>query len=85
MFRGGDHQGGRPPHARRVPGPQLSDLQAELATLTGNRVVPVEAEEAAALENLGAPTLPLRTRAFELIGVSPATTETGPRSSDEPI
>ena len=46
-------------------------LLAELATLTRNRVVPAGAGEAAAFELLSQPT-PLQARAFELIGVSPA-------------
>ena len=48
-------------------------LLAELATLTRNRVVPAGADERAAFELLTEPT-PLQARAFELIGVSPATT-----------
>jgi hypothetical protein len=51
----------------------FATLLAELATLTRNRVVPAGAEEAAAFEILTEPT-PLQTRAFELIGVSPAGT-----------
>ena len=46
-------------------------LLAELATLTRNRVVPAGADERAAFELLTEPT-PLQARAFELIGVSPA-------------
>jgi hypothetical protein len=48
-------------------------LLAELATLTRNRVVPAGADEGAAFQILAEPT-PLQARAFELIGVSPATT-----------
>ncbi len=48
-------------------------LLAELATLTRNRVVPAGADEGAAFEILAEPT-PLQARAFELLGVSPATT-----------
>jgi hypothetical protein len=44
---------------------------AELATLTRNRVVPAGADERAAFELLSEPT-PLQAKAFELIGVSPA-------------
>ena len=47
-------------------------LLAELATLTRNRIVPAGADEAAAFEILAEST-PLQARAFELIGVSPAT------------
>jgi hypothetical protein len=46
-------------------------LMAELATLTRNRVVPAGVDERAAFELLSEPT-PLQARAFELIGVSPA-------------
>jgi len=46
-------------------------LLAELATLTRNRVVPAGADERAAFELLTEPT-PLQARAFELIGVAPA-------------
>ena len=46
-------------------------LLAELATLTRNRVVPAGADERAAFWQLSAPT-PLQDRAFELIGVAPA-------------
>ena len=46
-------------------------LMGELATLTRNRVVPAGADEQAAFEVLAEPT-PLQARAFELIGVSPA-------------
>jgi len=48
-------------------------LLAELATLTRNRIVPAGADEGAAFQILAEPT-PLQARAFELIGVSPATT-----------
>src|SRR5450759_2338816 len=48
-------------------------LMGELATLTRNRVVPAGTDEQAAFEVLAEPT-PLQARAFELIGVSPATT-----------
>ena len=47
-------------------------LLAELATLTCNRIVPAGADEGAAFQILAEPT-PLQARAFELIGVSPAT------------
>ena len=46
-------------------------LLAELATLTRNRVIPAGADEQAAFQIL-AETTPLQARAFELIGVSPA-------------
>jgi hypothetical protein len=46
-------------------------LMAELATLTRNRVVPAGLDEAAAFDLLAEPT-PLQARAFELIGVAPA-------------
>ena len=46
-------------------------LMAELATLTRNRVVPTGADERAAFDLLAEPT-PLQARAFELIGVAPA-------------
>jgi hypothetical protein len=46
-------------------------LLAELATLTRNRVVPAGLGEEAAFEVLSEPT-PLQARAFELIGVAPA-------------
>lgn len=46
-------------------------LLAELATLTRNRVVPVGADERAAYDVLTTPT-ELQTRAFALIGVTPA-------------
>ncbi|HEX7400087.1 MAG TPA: IS1634 family transposase [Candidatus Limnocylindrales bacterium] len=48
-------------------------LLAELATLTRNRIVPAGLGEEAAFEIPSEPT-PLQARAFELIGVSPATT-----------
>ena len=47
-------------------------LLAELATLTRNRVVPAGVDERAAFDQLSEPT-PLQARAFELIGVAPAT------------
>ena len=50
---------------------QLIPLMGELATLTRNRVVPAGADERAAFELPSEPT-PLQARAFELIGVSPA-------------
>jgi hypothetical protein len=46
-------------------------LLAELATLTRNRVVPAGLGEEAAFDQLTEPT-PLQARAFELIGVAPA-------------
>jgi hypothetical protein len=46
-------------------------ILAELATLTRNRVVPAGADKRAAFELLSKPT-PLQARAFELIGVAPA-------------
>lgn len=46
-------------------------LLAELATLTRNRVVPAGADERAAYDVLTTPT-ELQTRAFALIGVTPA-------------
>ena len=46
-------------------------LMAELATLARNRVVPAGADERAAFDLLTEPT-PLQVRAFELIGVAPA-------------
>jgi hypothetical protein len=49
----------------------FATLMAELATLTRNRVVPAGADERAAFELLSEPT-PLQARAFELIGVAPA-------------
>ena len=48
-------------------------LLAELATLTRNRIVPAGLGEEEAFEIPSEPT-PLQARAFELIGVSPATT-----------
>ena len=73
----------RSEHARRkdrehvtaegLPVHSFKTLLAELATLTRNRVVPAGADEAAAFDLLAEPT-PLQARAFELIGVSPATT-----------
>jgi hypothetical protein len=56
-----------------LPVHSFKTLLAELATLTRNRVVPAGADEGAAFEVLAEPT-PLHARAFELIGVSPATT-----------
>ncbi len=49
----------------------FATLLAELATLTRNRVVPAGADERAAFELLSEPT-PLQARAFDLIGVAPA-------------
>ncbi len=49
----------------------FATLLAELATLTRNRVVPAGTDERAAFEVLAEPT-PLQARAFELIGVAPA-------------
>jgi hypothetical protein len=49
----------------------FATLLAELATLTRNRVVPIGADERAAFDLPSEPT-PLQARAFELIGVSPA-------------
>jgi hypothetical protein len=46
-------------------------LLGELATLTRNRVVPAGVADEAAFDVLAEPT-PLQARAFELIGVSPA-------------
>ena len=46
-------------------------LMAELATLTRNRVVPAGTDERAAFDLPSEPT-PLQARAFELIGVAPA-------------
>jgi len=54
-----------------LPVGSFATLLAELATLTRNRVVPAGAEERAAFELLSEPT-PLQARAFELIGVAPA-------------
>ena len=55
-----------------LPVHSFGTLMGELATLTRNRVVPAGTDEGAALEILTEPT-PLQARAFELIGVSPAT------------
>ena len=44
---------------------------AELATLTRNRVVPAGTDERATFDVLTEAT-PLQARAFELLGVSPA-------------
>jgi hypothetical protein len=49
----------------------FATLLAELATLTRNRVVPAGTDERAAFELLSEPTA-LQARAFELIGVAPA-------------
>ena len=49
----------------------FATLMGELATLTRNRVVPAGADERAAFELPSEPT-PLQARAFELIGLSPA-------------
>jgi Transposase DDE domain len=49
----------------------FTTLMAELATLTRNRVVPAGADERAAFDLLSEPT-PLQAKAFELIGVAPA-------------
>ena len=46
-------------------------LMAELATLTRNRVVPAGTDERATFDVLTEAT-PLQVRAFELLGVSPA-------------
>ena len=59
----------RTPDGLRVG--SFATLLAELATLTRNRVVPVGADERAAFDLPSEPT-PLQARAFELIGVSPA-------------
>ena len=59
---------------RTPDGPRVGSfatLMAELATLTRNRVVPAGADERAAFDLLSEPT-PLQARAFELIGVTPA-------------
>jgi len=56
-----------------LPVHSFKTLLTELATLTRNRVVPADADEAAAFDILAEPT-PLQARAFELLGVSPATT-----------
>jgi hypothetical protein len=49
----------------------FTTVMGELATLTRNRVVPAGADERAAFDLPSEPT-PLQARAFELIGVSPA-------------
>ena len=54
-----------------LPVGSFATLLGELATLTRNRVVPAGGDEAAAFELLSAPT-PLQARAFELVGISPA-------------
>jgi hypothetical protein len=59
----------RTPDGLRVG--SFTTLLAELATLTRNRVVPAGLGEEVAFEQLTEPT-PLQARAFELIGVSPA-------------
>jgi len=59
----------RTPDGLRVG--SFATLLAELATLTRNRVVPAGADERAAFDLLSEPT-PLQARAFELIGVAPA-------------
>lgn len=59
----------RTPDGLRVG--SFPSLLAELATLTRNRVVPAGADERAAFDLLSEPT-PLQARAFELIGVAPA-------------
>jgi hypothetical protein len=59
----------RTPDGLRVG--SFATLMAELATLTRNRVVPAGLGDEAAFEVLTEPT-PLQTRAFALIGVSPA-------------
>ncbi|MBF6607033.1 MAG: IS1634 family transposase [Chloroflexi bacterium] len=59
----------RTPDGLRVG--SFATLMAELATLTRNRVVPAGADERAAFELLSEPT-PLQARAFELIGIAPA-------------
>ena len=46
-------------------------LMGELATLTRNRVVPAGVDERAIFDVLAEAT-PLQARAFELLGVSPA-------------
>jgi hypothetical protein len=55
----------------RLPVHSFGTLLTELATLTRNRVVPEGLDERAAFEQLTEPT-PLQARAFELIGVAPA-------------
>ncbi len=59
----------RTPDGLRVG--SFTTLLAELATLTRNRVVPAGLDERAAFDLLAEPT-PLQVRAFELIGVTPA-------------
>jgi hypothetical protein len=59
----------RTPDGLRVG--SFTTLMGELATLTRNRVVPAGADERAAFDLPSEPT-PLQARAFELIGVSPA-------------
>ena len=59
----------RTPDGLRVG--SFATLMAELATLTRNRVVPAGLGEEAAFDVLSEPT-PLQARAFELIGVAPA-------------
>jgi len=54
-----------------LPVSSFATLLAELATLTRNRVIPAGADEQAAFQILAEPTA-LQARAFELIGVSPA-------------
>jgi hypothetical protein len=54
-----------------LPVGSFRTLLRHLATLTRNRVLPVGAPDAAAIDILAEPT-PLQARAFELIGVSPA-------------
>ena len=68
LAKEGDH---RTPEG--FPVHSFGTLMGELATLTRNRVVPAGTDEQAAFEVLAEPT-PLQARAFELIGVSPATT-----------
>ena len=57
--------------AEGFPVHSFPTLLAELATLTRNRVVPAGADERAAYDVLTTPT-ELQTRAFALIGVTPA-------------
>jgi hypothetical protein len=59
----------RTPDGLRVG--SFATLMGELATLTRNRVVPAGLGEEAAFEIPSEPT-PLQARAFELIGVAPA-------------
>ena len=59
----------RTPDGLRVG--SFATLLAELATLTRNRVVPAGLDERAAFDLLAEPTA-LQARAFELIGVAPA-------------